>query len=290
MKQEHTATDIVLSIYRGLISGIKNDGIPVNLRPKSVIGTVQDDPFDWWIMDEMKKFLPKHIDIYHSGSLTTPDIVIRDRNSGQIVGFEIKKLIMSQKGKDPRGLTLDYNSCLPCGRTFVKLGDDTIIVPCYYIFALLDSSSKNIVTLIILDGDFLNYDLDLHKEAKYSNISEYNHGPYGEGSVRHRKMYTYPNPLNSKITDFAMKHIFIGKKADLEMIVPASSIKEQIIRQDKQNNSFYYYLVNEIEQPREEGDTLKTLTNIFDECKKRNKKERVAYMPIIPTLESENNV
>lgn len=109
---------------------------------------------------------------------------------------------MGRNGRDPRGLTMDYNSSLPCGRAFVKIGDETVVVPCFYLFALLDADSRNIVTMILLDGDFLNYDLDLYKEVKYSNFSEYNHGPYGEGSVRHRKMYTYPNPLNSRIKDF----------------------------------------------------------------------------------------
>lgn len=285
MDASYTTSKIVLAIYRGLIEKIGANGIPVNLRPKSVVGTVQDDPFDWWIMEKLKSFLPTSIDVYHSGSLTTPDIVVRDRITGQIVGFEIKKLIMSQKGKDSRGLTLDYNSCLPCGRTFVKLGEDTVIVPCFYLFALLDAESKNIVTLILLDGDFLNYDLDLHKEAKYSNFSEYNHGPYGEGSVRHRKMYTYPNPLNSKISDFAMKHILVAKKADLSGIVPMTSIHEQIVREDKFNNSFYYYLVDEVDAPRQKGETLKTLKNIFDECKTRVKRDRVVYMPTIPAID-----
>lgn len=285
MKTEPTSIGIVLTLYRGLISQKQGTGIPVKLRPKSTVGTVQDDPFDWWIMDKMKKIFPETMEIIHSGSLTTPDIVIRDRTTGKIVGLEIKKLIMSSKGKDPRGLTLDYNSCLPCGRTFVKVGEDTVVIPCFYLFALLDSSSTNIVTLIILDGDFLNYDLDLHREAKYSNYSEYNHGPYGEGSVRHRKMYTYPNPLNSKISSFNMKHVLVAKKTDLLGVVPNESIKEQIIRTDKYGNSFYYYLVDEVEKHRKDGTVLSTLENIFDECKHRERKERVAYMPSLPPLD-----
>lgn len=41
-----TETDIILRIYRGLISLKKGEGIPVHLRPAAVVGTVQDDPFD----------------------------------------------------------------------------------------------------------------------------------------------------------------------------------------------------------------------------------------------------
>lgn len=40
-----TATEIILSVYDGLISKRLEGGIPVSLRPKSFVGTVQDDPF-----------------------------------------------------------------------------------------------------------------------------------------------------------------------------------------------------------------------------------------------------
>jgi len=131
---------------------------------KSIVGTVQDDPFDTWIELEIKKALPTNFEIYHSGALTTPDIIIRDKTDGTTVGLEIKKLIQKQNGSDSRGLTIDYNSCLPCGSTMIKVGIETIIIPCFYLFALLDTTSKNIVILILLDGDFLNYDFELHKE------------------------------------------------------------------------------------------------------------------------------
>lgn len=277
--------DIILAIYRGLISKNTKDGIPVRLRPNRVVGTVQDDPFDCWIEDEIKKVMPKTVEVFHSGPLTTPDLVVRDRKSGTIVGLEIKKLIQQQNGKDPRGMTLDYNSCLPCGRTLVKVGGDTAIVPCYYLFALLSPDSRHILTLIILDGDFINYDFELHKEAMYSNISEYNHGPYGEGSVRHRRMYTYPNPLNSQLDFFHLHQILVVKRNDLEGRPEAKQVKEQVVRTDKYGNSFYYSLVDETGR-NTVADELVTLTNIFDACKNRQPKERVAIIPVIPPLDS----
>lgn len=194
--------EIITAIYRGLISQNTTNGIPIELRPADVVGTVQDDPFDCWVESQLKNILPDNYEVFHAGKLTTPDIIVRDKATGSIVGIEIKKLIQRLDGKDSRGLTIDYNSCLPCGHTMVKVGKDTCIVPCYYLFALLNPESNHIVTLILLDGDFINYDFELHKEAKYSNYTEYNHGPYGEGSVRHRKMYTYPNPLNSSLGMF----------------------------------------------------------------------------------------
>lgn len=280
-------TDIILSIYRGLISKKTTDGIPVNLRPSRVVGTVQDDPFDCWIEDEIKNTLPNSFEVFHSGQLTTPDLVVRDRHTGIIIGLEIKKLIMNAQGKDPRGMTIDYNSCLPCGRTIVKVGGETNIIPCYYLFALLSSHSENIITLILLDGDFINYDFELHKESKYSNFTEYNHGPYGEGSVRHRKMYTYPNPLNSQLDFFHLHQILVVKKSALENRIEGKSVREQIVRTDKYNNSFYFSLVDETNRKSETNELI-TLTNIFEGCKKRKPKERVAYIPDIPKLEFDN--
>lgn len=280
----YNETDIILAIYRALISHNTANGIPVKLRPVSLVGSVQDDPFDCWIEEEIKRTLPDSFEVFHSGQLTTPDLVIRDKNTGLVVGLEIKKLIQNNKGKDPRGMTLDYNSCLPCGKAMVKVGGDTIIVPCYYLFALLSPMSDRIITLIILDGDFINYDFELHKEAKYSNYTEYSHGPYGEGSVRHRKMYTYPNPLNSQLEMFHLHQLLVVKKSSLEMRPEAQKVKEQIIRTDKYGNSFYYSLVDETNSENK-PKRLVTLTDIFDACKQRKPKERVAYIPEIPKLE-----
>lgn len=277
-------TDVILAIYRGLILKKKADGIPIKLLPANIIGTVQDDPFDCWIENEIKNTLPDRFEVFHSGQLTTPDIVVRDKKTGTIIGLEIKKLIQNDKGKDPRGMTIDYNSCLPCGKAMVKVGGDTNIVPCYYLFALLSPKSDRIITLIILDGDFINYDFELHKEAKYSNYTEYNHGPYGEGSVRHRKMYTYPNPLNSHLDFFHLHQILVLKKSALAKRIEAKSVTEQIVRTDKYNNSFYYSLIDETNR-KTKPNKLVTLTNIFDTCKKRYPKERVAYIPNIPKLD-----
>lgn len=277
-----TSTEIILNIYRKLIAKRTHQGIPVNLRAKAIVGTVQDDPFDCWVEDEIKSSLPKNFDIYHSGALTTPDLVIRDRKSGLCVGLEIKKLIQQPNGADSRGLTIDYNSCLPCGSTMIKIGNDTVIVPCYYLFALLDYESTHIVSMILLDGDFINYDFDIHKEAKYANYTEYNHGPYGEGSVRHRKMYTYPNPLNYKIHEFYLRLILIAKKNDLASVCDMKHITEEIIREDKYENKFYYYLLDETST--KSNDDLRTLTGIFDACKHRKPKERTAAIPTIPPL------
>lgn len=166
------AVEIIIDLYDSLTKKLEKQVIPVNMKPHDMVGTVQDDPFDTWIGEEIQKSMP-HIEVHHAGKLTTPDLVLRDKSDNTIVGVEVKKLIQKPNGKDPRGLTLDYNSCLPCGKTLIKVGDNTVEIPCFYLFALLSPDSSSIVTTIVVDGDFLNYDFDLHKDAKYANQSEY---------------------------------------------------------------------------------------------------------------------
>ena len=280
-----SALGLILRIYRGLVGKSVNNEIPISLRVRQPSGTVQDDPFDCWVEDEIKAMLPETIEVVHSGPLTTPDLILRDRKSGLIVGLEVKKLIRQPNGSSPRGMTIDYNSCLPCGSTLVKIGDEAVVIPCFYLFALLSSNSTKIVSSILLDGDFLNYDFNLHKESKYSNYTEYNHGPYGEGSVRHRKMYTYPNPLNDKIEAFFLRHIVVGKKLCFDNLHdPKCRLTEQVVRMDRYGNSFYYYLDDELSKSRIHTKGLQTLTGIFDACKVRKPKERFAAMPVLEKL------
>lgn len=92
----YNETDIILAIYRALISHNTVNGIPVKLRPVSLVGSVQDDPFDCWIEEEIKRTLPDTFEVFHSGQLTTPDLVIRDKNTGLVIGLEIKKTYSKQ--------------------------------------------------------------------------------------------------------------------------------------------------------------------------------------------------
>lgn len=273
-------SELILDIYRKIISlNVPGEGIPVNLRQKTIIGTVQDDPFDCWVGDLLNEVLDGY-EVFHSGKLTTPDIVIRSKVTGQCVGFEVKKLIQQKNGSDSRGLTMDYNSCLPCGKTFIKVGDNTVEIPCYYLFALLNQQSTAIKTLIVMDGDFLNYDVDLHKESKISNYTEYNHGPYGEGSVRHRRMYTYPNPLDSKISLFFERFLYVCKLSDIQGVDGLNGRYDLVVRKDRFGNSFKYSVIDLVNKETEISHV--ELSGIFDGCKQRKPKPRTAAMPIIP--------
>jgi hypothetical protein len=134
-----------------------------------------------------------------------------------------------------------------------------------------------------MDGDFLNFDFDLHKESKIVNYTEYNHGPYGEGSVRHRRMYTYPNPLNSKISCFHLRFLLVGKRYDLTQAGEKVNITDHITRTDIHGNEFHYLLRDDFSAKASSSTSIiRELAGVFDSCKVRIAKDRSPSIVIIP--------
>ncbi len=99
-------------------------------------------------------------------------------------------------------------------------------------------------------------------------------------------MYTYPNPLNSKISVFHLRQILVAKKKDFEKIKATDFISEQIVRVDKYGNSFYYFLRDEALGEQSNKGSLKTLTDIFDACKHRLPKKRTPSITSIPPIQN----
>ena len=87
-----------------------------------------------------------------------------------------------------------------------------------------------------------------------------------------------------------MRQIIVAKKADFEKIKNIKNITEQIVRTDKYGNSFFYYLKDETRNAVSSLDTLTNLEGVFDLCKERQPKERVAAIPVLPPLKPSNNV
>lgn len=275
----HNEHQIMKAVYDHFYGKVESDVIAINLRAPTLVGTVQDDPFDCLIEQELQQAFPD-LEVVSSGKLTTPDIIIRDKRTGVIVGIEVKKLIQKANGADSRGLTMDYNSCLPCGTALIKVGTATVDIPCYYLYALLSKDSTSIVTFILMHGDFINYDFNLHKEAKVANQTEYNHGPYGEGSVRHRAMYTYPNPLNYKLTCFHTRKVFVTKKLECDNLEINHLVTEEVSRCDIYENNFLYNIVDNGKPDQSAAPEL--IEDIFSGCKARTARQRTsASMPVL---------
>lgn len=52
---------------------------------------------------------------------------------------------------------------------------------------------SRVLSLLLVDGDYINRDYRLHCEHR--NVSRGGFGSYGDGRIRERKMYIFPNPL-----------------------------------------------------------------------------------------------
>lgn len=271
--------DIISAIYQHFIDKVQNGVIPLTLKPKEVASS-QESPFDTWVRESIAIVLP-HYDIVPTGKLVTPDVIIHDPKTGHFLGIEIKTLIQKESGKDPRGLTIDFNSSIPCGSVMLNVGRETRQIPCFCFFALLSPDSSSIVTTVLMDGDFLNYLFPLYKDVKYANVSTYGHGPFGEGSVRGRNMYLYPNPLNTKLEFFKFRHTLVVKKPDFEAEELGDQATELVIREDLAGNQFHYLIIDGSVSPQEEldFDSLPVLVDIFAACKARQQKNRSPAIP-----------
>jgi len=248
--------------------------------------TTQDDPFDRWVASILKGVGIEHREIFTGGSLTHPDIVVRYKIDSEVsyLGIEVKKLNANEKGTDPRGMTIDYNSTIPCGkfRVYTPRGD-SFDIKGYYIFALLDhrveSLERNILSFVFADGDLLNDDFELYLDSKTRNESEYNHGPYGEGSVRGRNMYLYPNPLDSKIFAFSGKVSLVHTDPDLHLNFPLRKIYR--VRRPKLNGSEnVFYIYRHTNSPEQFPDSPSDI-GLFEKCTKRSKKKRSPYKFVV---------
>jgi hypothetical protein len=264
---------IAKKVFLALTEKLEDGHLPVTLRPLSTTGTVQDDPFDQWFGEVLEEHLPE-FEVTHSGPLTTPDIIVRDRETREVIGIEVKKVDADENGKDSRGLTLDYNSCIPCGQMQIKIGGKESRIKTFYFFGLLSFEKDRLISSSLIDGDFLNYDFDLHLQGKYLNTSQYGHGPYGEGSVRGRAMYNYPNPMNVAIPTFHKKHSLIIKD-EFTYQMDESPVNEaaKIERKDIKGKVINYtqYLTTEVER-------VEQVSDIFSGCKARKPRARKAYL------------
>lgn len=249
--------------------------IPIDLRPPKTTGTVQDDPFDQWTGDTLRERMADH-DVLHAGALTTPDLVVRCRTSLLAIGIEVKKVDETASGKDSRGLTLDYNSCVPCGRMEVKINGKITSIPTFYLFALISHDKSSLVTATLIDGDFLNDNFELHKQGKTMNTSSYGHGAYGEASVRARAMYNYPNPLNSALPVFYGRTTLVVKQKELDQLAGFNLFQTDRIERERTDGTSVAFAVLQGEPPLEPH--VLEHRDIFAKCKSRARKSRTQYL------------
>ncbi len=169
-----------------------------------------------------------------------PDVVVK---SGKfLLGIECKTLATTQEKMDnynalPCRKDLDYNSSVPCGFHYCKSKKPDLNkqkIRTYYAFAIYDREDDNkILSFMFVDGNYINNDYNLHKDHK--NIKETGFGSYGDGFIRHRKMYVFPHPLTDE--DVKGKTVIITSER-----FNNRKLIRKVKRIDKKKKSFIFYI------------------------------------------------
>lgn len=214
-------TDLTVETFlllRDKFFDTRGNPISFPLRDKR---NTQDDPFDEYISEILKKDLPNNSScIKASGPLITPDLVVLRseicKNStpqqlqndlSRIVAVEVKKLERAKNKKIARESGLDYNTTPPCGT--VRIYDSTnrpLNIRCFYLFICQepDESRKGYFRLTafsLCDGNVLNQDFDFYLSIVGERTKQIGIGTYKDGFNRQRPMLVFANPLGAKEMD-----------------------------------------------------------------------------------------
>lgn|SRR3989338_815233 len=164
---------------------------------------------EYFFQDWIEMQLGGAYGIHRQGRNSHPDYILT--KDGLSVGLEAKSLENRQANRRdpsvaPCRTDVDFNSAIPCG--FINFRNQTL--RCYYAFALYDTDSSstlhvNGICVAFVDGNYLNRDFNL--AVSHRNVSKGGFGSYGDGFIRTRKMYRFPNPLTYE--PFRYKSVFV---------------------------------------------------------------------------------
>jgi hypothetical protein len=146
----------------------------VKHRNPSIFLQGNSELFSDWFEEGLNSY-----QIIKLGANAHPDIILNG------VGFELKSLKTNGQ--------IQFNSTIPCGG--FKHGN--ISGECYYAIARYATERNNgyLQDFTICDGDFLNH--DRQQAFSHANEQQTGFGDYGDGVVRHRKMYSFPSPIRA---------------------------------------------------------------------------------------------
>jgi hypothetical protein len=138
-------------------------------------------PQDWFADRVSGLGLP----LVAQGRNSYPDFWVGDDGKSPIEGFEIKSLAFAN-GR-PARRDYDSNSTIPAGR---KDGRDVFLV--FFLYTGTGSSPRPVHSLSIAHADLINADHNV--AAAHVNEGIDGFGSYGDGFIRDRKMYRFPQP------------------------------------------------------------------------------------------------
>lgn len=170
--------------------------------------------FSDWFEDGLNGYT-----IQKLGANAHPDLIVNG------VGIELKSLKTNSQ--------IQFNSTIPCGG--FRHGD--ISGECYYAVARYTTERNYgyLQDFTICDGDFFNHD----RERAFSHLNEQEtgFGDYGDGVIRHRKMYSFPSPIRS-----ASGISFISKFPNATDYSSNLVLDETITRVNTQGEEFEFYI------------------------------------------------
>ncbi len=170
--------------------------------------------------------------------LEHPDLVVE--HEGTHLGVECKSLMASARYTEsgtgtPCRTTIDFNSTVPCGEEDYKGKFERYReqrgrpMRTFYALGLYGeiAGEHRLLSFLLVDGHYINRDYRLHRQHR--NVSRGGFGSYGDGRVRERKMYIFPNPL----TDPALvggTYLVIGRSGWETAYPQLSKVQEKIRR------------------------------------------------------------
>jgi hypothetical protein len=168
------SVEIFLAAHQAIAAGVHM--IPRSANDKEYF------PQDWFADRVASLGLP----LRPQGRNSYPDFWIGEDSRPPCEGYEIKSLAFNN-GR-PARRDYDSNSTIPSGR---KDGRDVFLV--FFLYTGGGASPRPVHSLCIAHGDLINADHDV--AAAHVNEGIDGFGSYGDGFIRDRKMYRFPQPF-----------------------------------------------------------------------------------------------
>ncbi|TPG69302.1 hypothetical protein EEL31_12730 [Brevibacillus laterosporus] len=170
--------------------------------------------FSDWFEDSLNDYT-----IQKLGANAHPDLIVNG------VGIELKSLRANGQ--------IQFNSTIPCG----GFRHGNIEGECYYAIARYTTERNYgyLEDFTICDGDLFNHNRE--RAFAHLNGQETGFGDYGDGVVRHRKMYSFPSPLRV-VTGISL----ISKFDNASEFNSSLVLERQIERVDTTGDTFTFYV------------------------------------------------
>ncbi|MBM4429990.1 MAG: hypothetical protein FJ026_06510 [Chloroflexi bacterium] len=97
---------------------------------------------------------------------------------------------------------------------------------------------SRVLSFLLVDGNYVNRDYRLHEE--HLNVSRGGFGSYGDGRIRERKMYIFPNPLTDE--DLVGSVSLILEEKNLTVDFPQLSTAMTKIRRTPAGVEYPFYV------------------------------------------------